>query len=121
MSDADDIAISLAKALAAKHDDMEARIQAHIERAFGRAVLRLGAIGFITMLGGATATVIKVNDAIHDYRDALNGLERQIVDQGKQIAPVPTIAAQANNAQHTADVALAKIDGHLSPDPKAKR
>lgn len=115
--DADDIAISLARAGA----DMEGRIQAHVERAFGRALLKLGILGVGGFVVAAGTTIVKVNDAIHDYRDSLNGLERQIADMGKQVAPLPALREQTTKAQHDADIANAKIDGHLSPDPKARR
>jgi hypothetical protein len=101
---------------------LEAHIQGLIERALGRAVMKIGLLGLVGGIVSIVTTIWTVRGTVDEYRQALAGQERQIEDLVKLVAPVPSIRDQATRAQSTADEAKAMILGHITPDAiKVKR
>ncbi len=117
MNDADDLAVSLIREARQQMASSEKHLESHLERLVGRAILKIGIVGGVSVLAtvaGAAITVTAYFGKL-DTTIALQQAEqaRQRDDISKMGSHCPECAI---NAQRAADLANAKIDGHLSPD-----
>lgn len=116
MTHIDDIAIGLIKTYEEKNRNLELHIESHIQKAIGRGLMKMGALGIVGLFATLGSTVWTLRGYFADQAIAQRAQGAQIEEIQKQTAVIPQILTAAINAQNTADIAKAKIDGHLAPD-----